>query len=173
MSNPPAPGPGRLRGVLAVLLVLLPLVVGVAVWYLADGQRDDAEAARDEDRAAVSAATLEVLNWADVDYQALDPYFETVKEGATGDFLKEFTETEETLRQGLVENQSVQVPTIPKNGAALLERDGDVARVVVAFDAVVTNLATKGKPQPRQYRMQVTLRKVDGDWLTEKLEFVG
>ena len=173
MSIPPAPGPARLRTLLAVLLVVLPLVVGGVAWWLTDREHDDAEAGRAEDRAVVDAATLEVLNWATVDYRELDDYFDVVREGATGQFLDEFTQTEKTLRQGLVQNESVQVPTIPKNGAGLLERDGDTARVVVAFDAVVTNLATKGKPQPRQYRMQVTLKKVDGDWLTERLEFVG
>ena len=73
----------------------------------------------------------------------------------------------------MTENESIQVPTIPRNGVALLERKGDEAAVIVAIDAVVTNLATKGRPQPRQYRMKATMERVEGQWLISKLEYVG
>jgi Mce-associated membrane protein len=170
MSTPRATG--RVRTLLAVPIVLLPPVLGAGVFAWQHHEHDRAEAAKQLDADAVRAATLEVQNWAAVDYRKLDSYFKLVEGGATGKFLQEFTQTEPTLREGLTKNKSVQVPTIPKNGAGLLERDGNNARVVVAFDAVVTNISTKG-PQPRQYRMQVTLQKVGGRWLTDNLEFVG
>ena len=106
-----------------------------------------------------------------MDYREADEYVETVEEGATGEFLKQFEESEDALRELLEANQSVQVPTIPEGGAGLLERDGDQARVLIAMDATVTNKSTK-TPQPRQYRLQVTLVKEDGEWLTSGLEFI-
>jgi len=164
--------PGRLRTVVAVLAVLLPVAAGAGVWWWQREEHNRAQAARAEDAAALKAATGEVLAWASVDYRKVDEYFAAVRAGATGDFLDQFTQTEEPLRQLLTENQSIQVPTIPKDAAGLLERDGDKARVIVAMDAAVTNTSTK-TPQPRQYRLQLTLSKVDGEWLTDNLEFVG
>lgn len=172
MSTSTSPGPGLARTLACLLAVLLlPAVAGGVLWWQHD-RNEAAVAAREEDRAAVRAATREVRTWATVDYRKLDEYFEAVRAGATKQFLDEFTQTEEVLRRELVANEAVQVPSFPKGGSGLLERQGDRARVVVAFDAVVTNKTTQG-PQPRQYRMQVTLEKVKGEWLTSVLEFVG
>ncbi|HET7736172.1 MAG TPA: hypothetical protein VFK52_09380 [Nocardioidaceae bacterium] len=177
MSVPPAPGPQPARILVSlVLLLALPLAgAGVLGWQVVERVQasQDAEAAEQADKDAVRAATLQVMNWASVDYQKLDEYFTTVKNGATGEFLEQFEQTEPTLRQGLTENQSIQIPTIPTSGVALLERKGDEAAVLVAIDAVVTNRATKGQPQPRQYRMKATVRRLDDAWLISKLEYVG
>lgn len=173
MSVPPGPGPRLARTLVSVVLLLLPVLAGVSVYLWQDSERDNAVVAAQRDKDVVRAATQEVLTWAQVDYQQLDDYFTRVKAGATGEFLDQFEQTEQTLRQGLTENQSVQVPTIPRNGVALLERNGNQARVIVAIDAVVTNRATEGKPQPRQYRMQATMQEVGGRWLISKLEYVG
>ncbi len=171
MSTPPTRGPSTGRLVLSLLAVLLPLAVGGGVWSWQHDRHDRAVSARDEDRAAVRAATRLVSRWATVDYRELDGYFEGVLAGATGQFKDEFDQTQQVIRDGLTSEESVQVPTIPKGGAGLLERDGDRARVVVTIDAVVTNKSTE-TPQPRQYRMVVTLQKVRGAWLTSKLEVV-
>jgi Mce-associated membrane protein len=164
--------PGALRTFLAVLAVLVPVVAGAGVWWWQREEHNQAEAAVAEDAAALKAATREVLAWASVDYRKVDEYFASVKAGATGDFLEQFTQTEEPLRKLLTENKSIQVPTIPKDAAGLLERDGDKARVIVAMDAAVTNTSTK-TPQPRQYRLELGLQQVDGEWLVDNLEFVG
>jgi len=161
------------RLIISIALLLLPVAAGASVYLWQAADRDDAVRAAQHDKDALRAATQEVMTWASVDYQKLDDYFTQVKAGATGEFLQQFEQTESTLRQGLTDNESVQVPTIPRNGVALLERNGASARVIVAIDAVVTNLTTKGKPQPRQYRMQATMQQVDGKWLISKLEYVG
>ncbi len=119
----------------------------------------------------VDAATLETLSWASVDYRKIDDFVAKVKAGATGPFLQQFAQSETALRTLIRSNRSVQVPTIPKDGAALLERRGDEARVLIVMDADVTNKSTS-TPQPRQYRLQVTVTKEKGRWLTSDLEFV-
>ncbi len=172
MTAPSPRAPGVVRTALALLAVLLPAVSGVALWAWQNNEHGSAVAARDADRAAVKAATAEVLAWASVDYRKIDDYFVSVEKGATGKFLEEFKQSEKPLRSLLAENKSIQVPTIPKDGAGLLERRGDTARVVVALDASVSNTSSKS-PQPRQYRLQLTLVRVDGRWLTNNLELVS
>ena len=154
-----------------MLTLLLPVVVAAGLWVWQTRELRSAERARAEDRAAVNAATALTLAWASVDHREVDDYVERVEGGATGPFLEQFRQAEPLLRETLVENRSVQVPTIPRDGAALLERSGDEARVIVAMDAVVSNRRT-AQPQARPYRLQVTLQKVGDRWLVSGLEYI-
>jgi Mce-associated membrane protein len=164
---------GRSRGwwVRVVLALLLPVLVAAGLFVWQDGERDAAAASAAEDRAALNAATLQTLNWASVDYRDVDSFVAKVQAGATGDFAQQFDESEDALRELIESNESVQVPTIPNGGAGLLERRDDQARVLIVMDAQVTNTSAK-TPQPRQYRLQVTVSKVEGRWLTSQLEFI-
>lgn len=160
------------RDLLVLVLVLaLPVLLAGGLWWWQSRELDSAQDARREDRAAVNAATALTLAWASVDHREVDEYVDTVRAGATGAFLAQFEKAEPFLRQTLADNKSVQVPTIPKEGAALIERRGDQARVMVAMDAAVSNKSTR-RPQPRQYRLQVTLQKEDGQWLVSGMEFI-
>jgi Mce-associated membrane protein len=154
---------------LALVLVPVVLAAALAVWQWLE--LADQRAAEDDDRAAVEAATEVTLAWASVDHRRADEYVETVKEGATGAFLKEFSASENALRALLKDNKSVQVPTIPEDGVGLVERSGDEARVLIAMDATVDNTSVK-RPQPREYRLQVTVSKVEGEWLVSGMEFI-
>lgn len=174
MSEPGDRGGTLVRWLLVslALVITLPLVVsGFIFWGWQSRELAAAEESRAEDRAAVNAATALTLAWASVDHREIDDYVETVRDGATGDFLQQFENAEPFLRQTLRDNKSVQVPTIPKDGAALLERRDDEARVIVAMDAAVSNKSTE-RPQARQYRLQVTLQKEAGEWLVSGLEFI-
>lgn len=157
--------------VLVVSLLALPVILAAGLWVWQHREHQAADESRAEDRAAVTAATRETLAWASVDYRKADDYVTSVEAGATGDFLAQFQKSEPALRELLRTNKSVQVPSIPKDGAGLLERDGDQAQVLIALDATVTNKSTK-TPQPRQYRLQVSLVKTGGEWLTSGLEFI-
>ena len=171
-DTPTEPTAGPPRGWIRVVATLaLPVVAAAALWIWQDAERDAAVAAAAEGRAALNAATLQTLNWASVDYRDVDAFVEKVTAGATGPFLQQFEESEPALRRIIGANESVQVPTIPRGGAGLLERRGDEARVLIVMDAQVTNTSTR-RPQPRQFRLQVTVSKVDGRWLTSELEFI-
>lgn len=172
-SAGPATTGGRSRGwwVRVVLALLLPVLVAAGLFVWQDGERDAAVASAADDRAALNAATLQTLNWASVDYRDVDSFVAKVRAGATGDFAQQFDESEDALRELIESNESVQVPTIPNGGAGLLERRDDQARVLIVMDAQVTNTSAE-TPQPRQYRLQVTVSKVDGRWLTSQLEFI-
>ncbi len=167
-----SPRRGAVLPVLLLLVLLdLPVLAAAGVWAWQHHERGQAEDARAADRAALTAATRQTLAWASVDWRKADEYVATVEKGATGDFLSQFQESEPALRKLLRTNKSVQVPSIPKDGAGLLERDGDQAKVLIAMDASVTNKSAK-KPQPRQYRLQVTMVRQGGTWLTSGLEFI-
>jgi Mce-associated membrane protein len=156
-----------------VLAALVPVAAALALWLWQHDRLGDLEAAEADDRRALDAATRVTLAWATIDHTKADEYIATVQDGATGTFLSEFTEAEETLRALLEDNESVQVPTIPKDGAGLLEhKEGsDTATVLVAMDASVSNKDTE-EPQPRQYRLRVTMTEVDGEWLVSNMEFI-
>jgi Mce-associated membrane protein len=47
------------------------------------------------------------------------------------------------------------------------------AVVFIAADSQVKNKSTKGKAEPRYYRLKLTMTKVDGQWRTSDLEFVS
>jgi Mce-associated membrane protein len=164
-------GPSRGWWARVTAALCLPALVAVGLWLWQDHERDAAAAEAAEDRAALNAATLQTLNWASVDHRDVDTFVEKVKGGATGTFLQQFEESEAALRRLIGSNESVQVPTIPRGGAGLLERRGNEARVLIVMDAQVTNTSTE-TPQPRQYRLQVTVSKVDGQWRTSELEFI-
>ena len=163
----------RLSGALLGLALVVPVAASAGVWQWQAHELGDAEAARKADREVLNAATRQTLAWASVDYRKADEYVEGVTAGASGDFLEQFQESEDALRQLLRTNESVQVPTIPEGGVGLIERDPqqDLATVLIAMDATVTNSSTK-TPQPRQYRLKVTLVEEDGEWLTSGLEFI-
>jgi Mce-associated membrane protein len=161
----------RLPGALLGLALVVPVAASIGVWQWQGAELEAAEESRALDREALDAATRQTLAWASVDYREADEYVETVEAGATGEFLKQFQESEDALRALLRSNESVQVPDIPEGGAGLVERDGDQARVLIAMDASVTNKEAR-TPQPRQYRLQVTLTRSGGDWLTSGMEFI-
>jgi Mce-associated membrane protein len=157
---------------IAAAVALVALVAAAAtLWRWQAHELAVLQQGRADDAAAVTAATLETSTWAHVDYRKADEYFAAVERGATGTFLNQFKASVPATKQLLAANKSVQVPTIPKDGAALMERKGSTAKVLIAMDATVTNKSTT-KPQPRQYRLQVTLTKAGGRWLISDLGFI-
>jgi Mce-associated membrane protein len=172
-------GQGRLvtrwRSLLRILIALVVLTATAASIYLAWDQRERLEsltAAEAKDAAAVEAATDEAMAWTTVDYRHPEAYFDSIRAGATGDFLSELDETEKALSKLLVENRTVQTANIPTDGAALVERSGDRATVLVTLDATVRS-KSEPKPTMRQYRLRLTLVYADSAWRTSQLEFVG
>jgi Mce-associated membrane protein len=155
-----------------VLAVLLP-VLALALWLWQHDRLGDLEEAQRDDRRALDAATRVTLNLGSVDHRKADEYFETVKAGLTGAFLEDFSADEEVTRALLEDNRTVQVPTILKDGAGILEHEegSGTAKVLIAMDATVSNKSTE-QPEPRQYRLRVTMTEVDGEWRVSEMVFI-
>ena len=155
-----------------LVALLVPVGVSFAVWRTQAARAEEVRAGRALDREALEAARRETLVLTSIDYRRADEYAAAVERGSTGAFLAEFKKTEKDAVAFIKRNRSVQVPTIPEGGIALLERRGDEAQLIVAMDVQVTNSSAE-KPQRSDYRLRVTMSKVDGRWRISDMEPVN
>ena len=49
----------------------------------------------------------------------------------------------------------------------------DRATVIAATTGTVANTSTHGQPEPRHFRLRVSLVRAGGHWLTTDIRFVG
>lgn len=179
MSEPaPATGPSGTswRSVNLVLIAVALLLVASSVFFFvraAHASTKDAKAqALSRQYAAVTkAATKETLAFLTIDYRGMDPLIDKVLAGATGGFKTQYAGARADLKSSAQQAQAVS------SGKVLHVGLGDVsaknALVFVAADSQVTNKSTKGKAQPRYYRLKLTMVRQGGAWRTSNIEFVS
>ncbi len=72
---------------------------------------------------------------------------------------------------------SAQTAEAVSTGKVLSAGVGDIddtnAVVFVAADSQVSNKSTKGKAEPRYYRLKLSMVRQGGKWLTSDLQFVS
>lgn len=176
MSEPPVPSTGSwgwLNATLGVLLLGL-LAGAVLLWVkgplVLPGQTEAERVSRQYDDVT-RAARAESLAFLTVDYQRMDPLIARVLAGATGDFKSQYDKSQVDVKASAQQSRAVAKSTVKSVGIGELKPDA--ATVFVAADSAVTNKLTKGKPQPRYYRLQLSMKRVHGRWLTSDLQFVG
>lgn len=130
-----------------------------------------AEALSRQYDAVTEAARKETLAFLTVDYKNMDPLIAKVLAGATGTFKEQYDRTKVTLKASAQQSEALSTGKVLSVGISDID-DGN-AVVFVAADSQVTNKATKGKPQPRYYRLKLTMVRKDDRWLTSNLQFVG
>lgn len=158
-------------GVVGLALVVL-LVVLLATGASGVGKATNQDARADKAYAAVTtAATAETLAFMTVDYRNMDPLMQKVVDGATGQFKKEYVQSEPQLKSAVEAQKSMSTGKVVSVGISSV--DSDSAVVFVAADSQVTNSSTKGAAQPRYYRLQLDMSLIKGRWLVNKLQFVG
>lgn len=149
---------------------VLVAVVFVAAIGLAGGlggqlwrQHVTARAGADAERAAVAYA--QVLT--SIDSGNIDENFAAVLNGATGEFKDTYTKASVQLRQLLIDNKATAASTVV--GSAIQSESRNRVVVLLMIDQKVTNTA---RPDPRvdSTRMKMTMDRVDGRWLTSKVE---
>lgn len=167
------PGQRRLNLVLyAVALVLACLcVVGGVLAFQA--QQDRADAADDHERygAVLMSANKETEAFINVDYRKAQESIDAVMAGATGDFLDQYEQSTDAVIEVLEQNQSVMDGDVVWSG--IVDSDADSATVIVATTGTVSNVSTDNEPVERNFRIKLDLQLIDGEWLTNNLEFVG
>jgi Mce-associated membrane protein len=168
-AGTPDDGTANRRGLLAVALAAVVVLLVVTVGWLAFGavgrHRDDA--ARTE---AMRAARQTVQDFVSISAATVDRDLERVSAGATGDFADQFDRGKAQVKSIVVSNKVRSTGTVLE--AAAVSSDRDSAVVLVVADATVVNTnAPKG--QLRHYRIQVDLAKVSGGWRVSTLKFVG
>ncbi|MFA6299861.1 MAG: hypothetical protein WC642_11885 [Nocardioides sp.] len=139
--------------------------------YREHDERQGTEVVQERYGDVMDAASDEALALVNIDYRDLDTTYDTVRAGATGQFLKEYTESWDEQVDLFKQNKSVSTGEI--RAAAVSSIDDDSATVMVVVEGTAQNTATGNKPQQRRYRWRLDVVDVDGAWLVNKLEFVG
>lgn len=120
--------------------------------------------------AAILASATSMANaFLNVDYRSLDDTKQAVLEQATGAFKEQYQKSFDALSKLTERAQSIQKGEVV--WAGLSSVDDDSATVFVATNGTVVN-NTVEEPQSRNYRLQLELALVDGQWLTRNLVFV-
>jgi len=155
------------KRVVVIASVLLIAVIAAGVWLLVDQQ---SAAERDERRAAfVQAARQTVLNLTTIRADSADADVQRLVEGATGDFKAEFEGREGPFVEVV---QQAGVTTVGEVlEAGIQNEDGTCASSLVASRAMVSN-ADQTEPEPRDFRLRVTICDENGRLLASKVEFV-
>jgi hypothetical protein len=170
----PAPARGRRAATLLAAALVLALVATAAVVVWLRGQEQDRQAA-EQDRIAVLQATerfTETFN----SFTAKDAagYVERVAPLLSTRFRTEFTEGSADVVRGIQQQRLgsegevlVDEDSVPLVAVGSL--DGDSAEALVVADA---RRVAGGQRVLRHWRWQVSLVKVDGDWLVDAFEEV-
>ncbi|ATQ30775.1 hypothetical protein D092_22655 [Rhodococcus ruber Chol-4] len=156
---------GRLLPALAAVIVLALAGAGVWLWL-------DARADRDHDarRAAyLQAARQTVLNLTTIHPQSAAADVQRLLDGATGDFKAEF-EGREGPFVDVVTKANVDT-TGEVIEAGIQAEDGACMTSLVAARSMVSN-AEQTEPEPRDFRLRVTICDEDGRLLASKVDFV-
>ena len=152
----------------AVLGVLVAAVTAVAVLQILEwGDAQAREQARED---VVAAAEEEVLGLITISARTTDEDLEALIAGATASFREDLRAQADRLRQEVVDNEVEATGEVVSAGIASL--DEERATVLVAALGTVDNRNASG-PEPRSYRLEVQLDRVDGDWLVSALRFVA
>ena len=157
-------------------MILALLLIAASVFFWVDSANaspaDEREAAMsDQYRAVTKAAQDETVAFLTVDYTNMDPLIAKVLAGATGPFKSQYGGAKTNLRTSAQTAQAVSTGKVLATGIGDL--DSKNAVVFVAADSQVKNKSTKGKAEPRYYRLKLTMTHVGDKWLTSDLEFVS
>jgi Mce-associated membrane protein len=104
-----------------------------------------------------------------IDYRVPQAAIDAITAGATGEFKEQLDEGSGPLTEILEQGQATRAGEVVWAGVVAV--DADSARVIVATAGSVTS-ADSDQSRAENFRMQFDLERVDGDWLTSKLEFI-
>jgi Mce-associated membrane protein len=162
-STPPgAPaGAGGLRTAIAAVLTLVLLVaVAAGAWgFLRLDTAEEELAARADVVRVAEQFTVAVNNY---DAASGDDYQATVGELLSTKFRAEFENAMEDIVAQVQQAQMESEGEVLASGVATVADDS--ARVLVVADAAVTTVYDE---RQRHFRWEVSLVKVDGDWLVD------
>lgn len=150
------------RGVAAAVIGVLAAVAGYFFMQNRDHTHELAYRAAAQDAACAYAPTL-----ANYDAKDLDSYFRAVDAGATGDWRKQFDDTSKDLRDVLTQGQVVS--KVSDVQCAWKSGNDTNADVIVVIGQSITSVGTKGKPEPGQLSMVLSLQQTNGKWLINKV----
>lgn len=155
----------HLRASVAVIAIVVLAVVGVVQGKAA---HDNGREVDREDRA-VNAATEEVLALTSIDLTATQSDIDRILAGATDNFREQLASQAKAFRTSLAKSEVRSTGRVVSAGLTRIK--GSKAVVLVATTGTVSNKGSSG-PQPRNFRLRVSLAEVEGKWLVSGMEFV-
>lgn len=158
--------PARLsRTIAAVLTVILIISVAVAGWFLY--QRGEVEAALGERADAARAAEEFIVTFNTYDSESVDEYLKALKPMLTTSTRTDFEAGQEDTITLIRETELESQGELLASGVSHVDQDD--ATVLVFADALASSPA--GDRQ-RHFRWEITLNKVDGEWLVDDFDAV-
>lgn len=145
----------------AALLVMLVCGLGVVAWQ---SDREQQEITR-----LVQAGRQGALNLTTLDFNAADADVKRIVDSSTGAFHAQFQERSAAFIDALKQAQSKSAGTVSE--AAVESYDGSHAQILVA---VVVEASTAGvpEPEPRLWRMRISVQETDDGAKVSDVEFV-
>ncbi|MDT5367363.1 MAG: hypothetical protein QOC62_1794 [Mycobacterium sp.] len=117
----------------------------------------------------VDAAKTTAVSLTTINYQTVDADVQRILDNSTGAFHDDFSNRSEAFKQTSRDAQSVSSGTV--NGAGLESLDGTQARVLVAVRVKTTNAANPN-PEPKSWRMRISVDKIGQSYKASNVEFV-
>ncbi|MFI6773212.1 hypothetical protein [Nocardia sp. NPDC050412] len=154
--------PRPLTGILMLLVVVSVILAAVFGWKLET--RNDRQAAG---TAALAAAQDYAVALTSIDSSHIDSDFATVLNGATGEFKSMYSKSADQLKPMLLQAKSVSKGHVV--AASVQSAAEDHAVIMLFVDAEITNM-TNPTPRIDRNRILMTMDRVDGRWLTSKVE---
>lgn len=154
---------------LVALLLACVCVAGAVLVYLERGERAEAKSEQERYGAVLASARTEATALVNIDYRDPQAAIDAITAGATGEFKEQLDQGSGPLTEILEQGQATREGKVVWAGVVAV--DADSARVVVATAGTVTS-ASSDQSRAENFRMQLDLELVDGDWLTSTLEFI-
>ncbi|NYI11572.1 hypothetical protein [Nocardioides marinus] len=163
-DSPGQPRPWRLRGGLAVLVLLVASTAGVAQWRIQ--QIGEREAAADEALQSVRTRLPDLLSYR---YATLEDDLENALRQTTGDFTDDYAALiDEVVRPTATQRRIVTEAVV--NAAGVVSVDSDAEVVVLVFLTQSTTTKNTEEPAVSGSRVEVTMRRTDSEWLIADLQ---
>lgn len=163
----------RLATLLALLCVLA-LVGGIGAGLWMRGESNEIESGDTTRAEVVQAAQRFTVTWNTIDPKNAQAYVEAVAPLLSTKFRKEFTDTQEDVVSGITQlglssdgkvlNDEDGIPLV-----GIADLDSDSAKVMVVSDS---QRVSGGQPVVRHWRWELSMVKIDGDWLVDDLKAV-
>lgn len=158
-----------LTALVAVLLVVA--LVGAALVLRTRHDRADAAVRQERYGAVLTAADREATAFVNLRYDRAAESVGAVAAGATGDFRDHYDHRAATVVHVLRSHRSSMSGHVVWSGVVAVSPDR--ATVLAATTGTVSNTSTHGRPEPRQFRLRISLVHDHGRWLASDVRFVG
>jgi Mce-associated membrane protein len=168
-AAPERPAPGRsARPAIAVGLAIVAAMAGLLGWLSYSAYTS--HQAQRQHNLFLQVARQGALNLTTIDYTRADSDVTRILDSSVGKFRDDFQRRSRPFIDLVTQTQSKSEGSITE--AAVESEQGDHAQVLVAVN-VNTSVAGTPEPQPRAWRMRISVQRIGNDAKVCNVEFVS